>query len=70
MDPSGLSFYAFPELDDERGFAREYRAAIDATAASFGDPERIVEEAVEAFRLNIELSVAVQRFVDASPVQA
>jgi heme oxygenase len=70
MDPSCLSFYTFPEIGDARRFAREYRAAIDATAATLGAPARLVEEAIEAFRLNIALSMAVQRFVDAAPVQA
>ena len=54
-----LSFYDFPDLENPRSFASEYRSALDAAASSFADVAGIIEEAAVAFALNIELSKAV-----------
>jgi heme oxygenase len=59
LDESCLSFYEFPEVGDLRAFARSYRVALDAAGSGLGEEDLIVEEAVAAFRLNIDLSEAV-----------
>jgi heme oxygenase len=60
LAPSGLSFYAFPEIADVNEFAREYRADLDVAGGAVRDVDAVVEEAALAFQLNIDLSEAVQ----------
>lgn len=59
LDPSGLSFYAFPAIDDLATFRIGYRARIDAAADAIDDIAAVVAETRTAFALNIAVSEAV-----------
>jgi heme oxygenase len=52
-DGQGLNFYRFEAIDDEKAFKDIYRSALDALAVDQAMADRIVEEANEAFRLNM-----------------
>jgi heme oxygenase (biliverdin-producing, ferredoxin) len=58
LDERVLAFYAFPAIPDLPAFRAAYRRAVDL--AVVGERELVVEEALAAFRLNIELSEAVR----------
>lgn len=60
-----LSFYEFPAIVDASAFAEDVRRSIDSAAATVVDAERVIDEAEAAFRLNIELSEAIQSSVEA-----
>lgn len=55
----GLSFYEFPQVASVPQLAREYRAELEARGAAARDRQAVIEEAAVAFRLNIDLSLAV-----------
>jgi heme oxygenase len=59
LDGQGLAFYAFPQVTDVRALAGSYRSAIDFAAKGCSNLERVVDEAVDAFHLNIALSETV-----------
>lgn len=61
LPPEALRFYGFPEIPNIEAFKDSYRQTLDALKLSTSEVAQIVEEACEAFRLNIALSVAVQR---------
>lgn len=63
LEDDCLSFYDFPQVTDMRAFAMEYRGALDAAAERFDDLDRVIDEAVASFHLNIALSEAVEAFV-------
>lgn len=66
LDAAALRFYDFSPADAV-ALEAEYRTAIDAAGVALGDAARaVVDEAVEAFRLNIELSEAVAAAVTVS----
>ena len=54
-----LSFYSFPLLGDLRTFKRDYRNALNRAGLEATDWAGLVDEALAAFQLNIELSDAV-----------
>jgi len=56
---SGLAFYTFPGIADPAEFASAYRDAIDQAGVLLGDTAPVVEMAQAAFRLDIDLSVAI-----------
>ena len=60
LGASGLAFYDYPGIDDVDEFKSAYRRAVDR-AGEFVDAGAVVAEAKAAFRLNIELSLGVQR---------
>lgn len=60
LQPSELSFYHFPTFADLAKLKNEYRDALDRAASKAVNPDQIVEESADAFRMNIELSWAVQ----------
>jgi len=60
LEPAALSFYDYPDIELET-FGLHYRSRIDAVAREIHDIDRVVDEAVIAFQLNIELSIAVQQ---------
>lgn len=64
---AALGFAHFPEIADPAAFKADFRAALDAAGSRLADPGEIVAEAALAFRLNIELSEAVQAAVAGSP---
>lgn len=61
LPPEALSFYAFPGVDDLGRLRDEYRAAFDRLQLTADERQTVLDEAAEAFRLNIGLSTAVER---------
>jgi len=62
LGPGALSFYGYPGIADLDAFRTTYRATLDE-AAAFVDPTAVVEEALAAFRLTIDVSEEVRRAV-------
>jgi len=60
LGPGALSFYVYPGIADLDEFRTAYRATLD-DAAAFVDPAAVVEEALAAFRLTIDVSEEVRR---------
>lgn len=54
-DRDGLNFYEFEAIDDEKAFKVTYRATMDALPIDQPTADRIVEEANEAFHLNMTM---------------
>jgi heme oxygenase len=67
LEAACLTFYEFPAINDLRACARDYRASLDAAVTDVCDRDRIVEEAVAAFRLNIDLSEAILDLATTGP---
>jgi heme oxygenase len=61
LPPAALSFFDFSGIGDLAAFKAQYRMAIDQAGDEIEDFSGIVEEGARAFRLSIELSVALQR---------
>jgi heme oxygenase (biliverdin-producing, ferredoxin) len=59
LENKALSFYDFPEVADIAECKNEFRADLDRCADAIGDAFPVIEEAENAFRLNIALSEAV-----------
>ncbi len=55
-----LTFYDFPAIADQRAFKGEFRDALDRAGDEVSDFDAVVEEGAAAFRLNIDVSNAVQ----------
>ncbi|CAN5845956.1 hypothetical protein BH11PSE3_BH11PSE3_11650 [soil metagenome] len=70
LGPEALSFYEFPGIADQAEFKSDFRASVDAAAASMIDVEAVVDEAVTAFRLNIQLSNSILAAAQADTEQA
>ncbi|MGK7890719.1 MAG: heme oxygenase (biliverdin-producing) [Leptolyngbyaceae cyanobacterium] len=51
----GTAFYEFPTIQDEKAFKDMYRAAMDDLPVDEATAERIVEEANDAFGMNMKL---------------
>ena len=60
LAPAGLSFYRFAGIDEPAAAALLYRSAIDAADVPAARIGAILDEAILAFRCNIDLSHAVQ----------
>jgi len=54
-DGEGTAFYEFPEIPDEKAFKQNYRAALDSLPIDQAMAEAIVQEANDAFGLNMKL---------------
>jgi heme oxygenase (biliverdin-producing, ferredoxin) len=54
-DGDGTAFYEFPEISDEKAFKANYRAALDEMPLDEATCDRIVEEANDAFGVNMKL---------------
>jgi heme oxygenase len=54
-ESDGLHFYEFASIDDEKAFKGTYRAAMDTLPIDQTTADRIVEEANEAFHLNMNM---------------
>jgi heme oxygenase (biliverdin-producing, ferredoxin) len=54
-DGDGTAFYEFPEISDEKGFKANYRAALDEMPLDEATCDRIVEEANDAFGVNMKM---------------
>ena len=60
MAPAGgAQRYDFPDIQDLERFKPAYRASFDLAASEISDVQGVIEEAVIAFRLNVEVSAAV-----------
>lgn len=60
LGPDALGFYVFPALADLCSVKTAMRDALDAIAVTGTDSERILAEAIDAFRHNIAVSNGVQ----------
>ena len=60
LEARHLAFYDFPAIADLDRFRSRYRDAFDDASRDLPEIEPILDEAVTAFRLNMELSDAVQ----------
>lgn len=63
LPPAALSFYDFPGIADPDRFKAAYRDAIDRSVSAPPAIDAVLAEAEFAFRLNIEVSEAVQASV-------
>jgi heme oxygenase (biliverdin-producing, ferredoxin) len=54
-DGEGTSFYEFKHIADEKAFKKEYRARLDSMAIDEATADRIVEEANDAFGMNMHM---------------
>ena len=54
-DDEGVAFYKFPLITDEGAFKDKYRSTINAAPVDEAMADRIVEEANDAFGINMEL---------------
>jgi heme oxygenase len=68
LGPAALAFCAYPDIPDVEGFKHAYREAF-GEAAGFVDVDVVVEEALAAFALNIDVSEEVQRAAAARPAR-
>ena len=59
LEPEALAFYEFLDIQELERFKITYRASFDLAAIEITDVESVIEEAVTAFRLNVEVSEAV-----------
>lgn len=66
LQDDALSFYDFPEIENRDCFKANFRSALDQAAFEVPDSSAIVGEARLAFQLNIRVSAAVQRALQAS----
>ncbi|MGF1622668.1 MAG: heme oxygenase (biliverdin-producing) [Rhodomicrobiaceae bacterium] len=64
LAPAMLSFYDFPGIADLDAFKADYRDCLEQAGLQVTDAESIVEEAAEAFRLNIALSKEIEELAD------
>lgn len=55
LDSVGTAFYEFEEISDEKQFKVIYRQALDELPVDEATAERIVEEANDAFGMNMKL---------------
>ncbi|NEQ95796.1 MAG: heme oxygenase (biliverdin-producing) [Cyanothece sp. SIO2G6] len=55
LDEGGTAFYEFPTIQDEKAFKNMYRAAMDDLPVDEATAERIVDEANDAFGMNMKL---------------
>jgi heme oxygenase len=60
LDTQQLAFFEFPGIADLDRFRSRYRLSFDLAASDLPDLEPVLAEAELAFRLNIDLSCAVQ----------
>lgn len=65
LDAQCLAFYDFPHIDDIAGFRVRYRQAVDRAGRDVGDVAAAISGAIDAFRLSIDLSIAVHNTVAA-----
>jgi heme oxygenase (biliverdin-producing, ferredoxin) len=55
VEGEGTAFYEFEEIPDEKAFKANYRQTLDALPLDEADADRIVEEANDAFGLNMKM---------------
>jgi heme oxygenase len=55
LENGGTAFYRFKDIDDEKAFKNEYRAALNELPIDQATAERIVDEANAAFGMNMKM---------------
>ncbi len=55
-----LAFYDFPRISDPVAYKQNFRDALDRAAATVADQRVVIDAAVEAFSLNIQVSEAAR----------
>jgi heme oxygenase len=55
LNDGGTAFYEFQEIPDEKAFKNEYRQAMNDLPVDEETAQRIVDEANEAFRMNMKM---------------
>ncbi|MGB2927019.1 MAG: heme oxygenase (biliverdin-producing) [Limnothrix sp.] len=55
LDGQGTAFYEFDAIDDEKAFKDKYRAAMNGLDVSQATADQIVEEANDAFGMNMNM---------------
>jgi heme oxygenase len=60
LPPAALCFYRFAQVEDLPSFKLRYRRAIDRAGLDSGERAAVLEEALAAFQLNIDLSEEVK----------
>lgn len=55
QEGEGTSFYEFEEIPDEKAFKNEYRQAMDGLPIDETTADRIVDEANDAFKMNMKM---------------
>ncbi|MEB3232319.1 MAG: heme oxygenase (biliverdin-producing) [Leptolyngbyaceae bacterium] len=55
LDEGGTAFYEFPTIQDEKAFKDMYRAAMDDLPVDQATADRIVDEANDAFGMNMKM---------------
>lgn len=56
----GTNFYYFPQIPDKKGFKQNFRQVLNETDLDEETVNQIVEEAVYAFQLNIQMSQSLE----------
>ncbi|NJO40160.1 MAG: heme oxygenase (biliverdin-producing) [Cyanobacteria bacterium CRU_2_1] len=59
-DNGGSAFYEFTDIADEKAFKNEYRQALDMMPVDDETADRIVEEANDAFGLNMKMFMELE----------
>jgi heme oxygenase len=65
-DGAGTEFYRFPKIDNAKQFKNMYRERLDGLALDESDQNRVCEEAIKAFRFNINLFVEMDQICGTS----
>ncbi len=55
LSGDGTAFYEFADIDDEKAFKNKYRQALDELPINDATADRIVEEANDAFGMNMKM---------------
>ena len=55
FDTNGVGFYLFDEIADPSAFKHHYRDELDAAGWDDAERERVIDEVLQAYRLNTEL---------------
>jgi len=62
-DEMGTAFYVFPAVQDPKEFKNKFRQCLDDLNLSARDKNRVAEESIVAFRLNIEIFEEMDRLL-------
>lgn len=56
VSDEGVAFYDYPEVEDPKAYLGAYHARMNSVPLNDGDKQRVAEEGVRAFELNIALT--------------
>lgn len=60
-DQQGVQFYVFDEIPDYKAFKIQYRDQLDAAPWDEGEQQKVIDEAVLAYRLNTKVLAEIGR---------